>query len=164
MKKSVKKTSLVFFIVMMIILSSQVMAKPEIPDSVTVELNNTGILNNINFIVYLIQIVTNTIIILFFIINLIKIIISKMTMNHKFKYFILAFLIMILGFSGVGILSLTRVYADSINGSNSNELAIYIGLGIVILSIILNVILFIRINKRDKINRRIADENNSKKD
>ena len=158
MKKSVKKTSLVFFIVMMVILSSQVMAKPEIPDSVTRELNN------INLIVYLIQIVTNPIIILFFIINLIKIVISKMTMNHKFKYFIQAFLIMILGFSGVGILSLTRVYADSINGSNSNEIAIYIGLGIVILSIILNVILFMRINKRNKINRRIADENNSKKD
>ena len=161
MKNIIKKVSDILIILIIVLLSSQVMAKPEIPDSVNIESNS---MNIVSMIIYLLQLGTFIIAILFFIINLIKIVISKMTMNHKFKYFILAFLIMILGFSSVGIIELAKPLISGLNSEAYNYVAIVIGIIVIIISIILNVILFIRINKRDKINRRIADENNSKKD
>ena len=114
-------------------------------------------------IIYLMEIGAVIISILFFIINVIKIIISKI--NNKIKYFILAFLIMLLGLSSVSILQLTNGYAEGIGVKPINYTPFIItGITMLIVSIILNIILLIRINKRDKINRRIADEKNSEED
>lgn len=116
-------------------------------------------------IIYLTQIGANIISILFFIINLIKIIVTKMNINYKIKYFILAFLIMLLGLSSACILQLTHSYAEGIGVKPIDYTPIIItGIIVLIVSIILNIILLIRINKRDKINRRIADEKNSEED
>lgn len=169
MKKLVKKLSVVLIIVIMIILTSQVWAEPAIP---CLENDEVEVSNISGFIIYLIQIGASLISISFFVINLIKIIVTKMNVNYKVKYFIIAFFIMILGLSSAGIIQLTQGLIDGINMSSDGKIIpqsynytpTVIGIIILIVSIILNILLLIRINKRNKINRRIADEKNCKED
>lgn len=160
MKKIVKKLSVVLIIILLFSSTGVLASQPPIPNlsqTVSEVADYTGL------IIYLLEIGAVIISILFFIINVIKIIISKI--NNKTKYYILAFLIMLLGLSSVGILQLTHSYAEGIGVKPIDYTPIIItGITMFIVSIILNIILLIRINKRNKINRRIADEKNGKKD
>ena len=160
MKKIVKKLSVVLIIILLFSSTGVLASQPPIPNlsqTVSEVADYTGL------IIYLLEIGAVIISILFFIINVIKIIISKI--NNKTKYYILAFLIMLLGLSSVGILQLTHSYAEGIGVKPIDYTPIIItGITMFIVSIILNIILLIRINKRNKINRRIADKKNGKKD
>ena len=160
MKKLVKKLSVVLIIILLFSSTGVIASQPPIPNlSQTVP----EVVDYTRMIIYLMEIGAVIISILFFIINVIKIIISKI--NNKIKYFILAFLIMLLGLSSVTILQLTNGYAEGIGVKPINYTPFIItGITMLIVSIILNIILLIRINKRDKINRRIADEKNSEED
>ena len=160
MKKLVKKLSVVLIIILLFSSTGVIASQPPIPNlSQTVP----EVVDYTRMIIYLMEIGAVIISILFFIINVIKIIISKI--NNKIKYFILAFLIMSLGLSSVSILQLTNSYAEGIGVKPLDYTPIIItGITTLIVSIILNIILLIRINKRDKINRRIDDEKNSEED
>lgn len=160
MKKIVKKLSIVLIIILLFSSTGVIASQPPIPNlSQTV----SKVADYTHLVIYLLEIGAVIISILFFIINVIKIIISKI--NDKTKYCILAFLIMLLGLSSVGILQLTNGYAEGIGVKPLDYTPIIItGITMLIVSIILNIILLIRINKRDKINRRIADEKNSEED
>ena len=136
MKKIVKKLSVVLIIILLFSSTGVLASQPPIPNlsqTVSEVADYTGL------IIYLLEIGAVIISILFFIINVIKIIISKI--NNKTKYYILAFLIMLLGLSSVGILQLTHSYAEGIGVKPIDYTPIIItGITMFIVSIILNII------------------------
>lgn len=106
-------------------------------------------INNIgDVIIYYTQLLANLITIIFFIINFINIL--KIKNVKKLKYFILAFLIMVLGFWSEGILQFTRQFAENINGKSNYDTIINIAIIGLIVSIILNIILLTYVNKKSK--------------